>query len=537
MLDVCRAGASAKRLRVEPVLYPSFARIGMCAVDKCTRHTRPLTEQERSTEHLPHTFCTVHDAPSADNAALRTHFSTVDSLISQTDQTYTTCASTSCKNALQGSNPFYPACSERCKRVVSIFQHTGSLKVALRSMSNMYMNNSVSDSSWKTYKTGTRAWLRFCFSVLRDHPNFAFQKSLCGSEFLKIGGNPPRFREDAEEQLMDFYSWLSLEGSCKPASAEGYVSAVKASHLIWNGFPFEASVMKFYRLGRMIRGLKRSIKSDPVELKEGLTHEDLHRWFQLNDSMPRGALGELLYGSEKQKLRVRDHTYPLEALIVCLWHLILRPDELIVTGNHESCATVDMITFFSPKGAVLPLLADYAHIGHVSLDLSRHGRKNDQAGSNLPLISAADHDSTGRHFCAAWQLHRLVHHMDPCGDLSQFPLFPVDAARCERTSHFGAIVPVSYNRSFRYDELNTSVKRMMRDVLSCDLKDPRIKKYTAYSPRIGGSIALCEAGADGITIQAIGQWSSNAYQLYLRTARHRALEWSIRVSRGFKARV
>ena len=91
--------------------------------------------------------------------------------------------------------------------------------------------------------------------------------------------------------------------------------------------------------------------------------------------------------------------------------------------------------------------------------------------------------------------------------------------------------------SFRYDELNTSVKRMMRDVLSCDLKDPRIKKYTAYSPRIGGSIALCEAGADGITIQAIGQWSSSAYQLYLRTARHRALEWSIRVSRGFKARL
>jgi len=185
------------------------------------------------------------------------------------------------------------------------------------------MNNSVSDSSWKTYKTGTRAWLRICFSVLRDHPNFAFQKSICGFEFSKIGGNPPRFRADAEEQLMDFYSWLSLEGSCKPASAEGYVSAVKASHLIWNGFPFEASVLRFYRLGRMIRGLKRSIKSGPVELKEGLTHEDFHRWFQLNDTMPREVLGKLTYGSEKQKLRARDHAYPLEALIVCLWHLIL----------------------------------------------------------------------------------------------------------------------------------------------------------------------------------------------------------------------
>ena len=113
----------------------------------------------------------------------------------------------------------------------------------------------------------------------------------------------------------------------------------------------------------------------------------------------------------------------------------------------------------------------------------------------------------------------------------------LDAARKERSTTFDFEVPKSYNRSYRYDELNTGVKRMMRDVLSCRLDDPRIKKYTAYSPRIGGSIALCEAGADGITIQAIGQWSSNAYQLYLRTARHRALEWSVRVSRGFKARL
>jgi hypothetical protein len=222
---------------------------------------------------------------------------------------------------------------------------------------------------------------------------------------------------------------------------------------------------------------------------------------------------------------------------VCLWHLILRPDELIVTSHHDHFATVDMITFFSPKGVPLPLMANYDHIGHVSLDLSRHGRKNDQAGNNAPLVSAADHDLKTRHFCAAWQLPRLVHHMGPYGDLSQFPLFPVDAARKERSTTFDFEVPKSYNRSYRYDELNAGVKRMMRDVLSCRLDDPRIKKYTAYSPRIGGSIALCEAGADGITIQAIGQWSSNAYQLYLRTARHRALEWSVRVSRGFKARL
>jgi hypothetical protein len=54
-------------------------------------------------------------------------------------------------------------------------------------------------------------------------------------------------------------------------------------------------------------------------------------------------------------------------------------------------------------------------------------RKNDQSGSNAPLMSAADHDVEGRHFCAAWQLHRLVQHMRPAGDLKRFPLFPVQA--------------------------------------------------------------------------------------------------------------
>ena len=38
-----------------------------------------------------------------------------------------------------------------------------------------------------------------------------------------------------------------------------------------------------------------------------LTHDDLHRWFQLNDTMPRGNLGEMLYSSEKQRLRARDY--------------------------------------------------------------------------------------------------------------------------------------------------------------------------------------------------------------------------------------
>jgi len=92
-------------------------------------------------------------------------------------------------------------------------------------------------------------------------------------------------------------------------------------------------------------------------------------------------------------------------------------------------------------------------------------------------------------------------------------------------------------RSITYKQLGTQVKRMMSVVLSCQVTDERLRTYTAYSPRIGGAIALHEAGADGLTIRAMGQWRSDVYRLYLRNSRMRALEWSVRVSRGYKAKI
>jgi hypothetical protein len=73
--------------------------------------------------------------------------------------------------------------------------------------------------------------------------------------------------------------------------------------------------------------------------------------------------------------------------------------------------------------------------------------------------------------------------------------------------------------------------------LKCNEQDTLLKPYTAYSLRIGGAVALHDAGADGLVIAAMGQWRSDVYQIYIRTARHKAMSWSIRMSRGLQAKL
>jgi hypothetical protein len=76
---------------------------------------------------------------------------------------------------------------------------------------------------------------------------------------------------------------------------------------------------------------------------------------------------------------------------------------------------------------------------------------------------------------------------------------------------------------------------MMSNVLGVPLKHDEIKRCAGKSPRIGGAIALHGAGAGGLAIAAMGQWKSDVYKIYLRTARFKALPWSIRMSSGMQA--
>ena len=90
---------------------------------------------------------------------------------------------------------------------------------------------------------------------------------------------------------------------------------------------------------------------------------------------------------------------------------------------------------------------------------------------------------------------------------------------------------------YNYDALGKLVKRVMSWALCVKPNDIALKPYTAYSLRIGGAVALHDAGADGLVIAAMGQWRSDVYQIYIRTARHKAMAWTIRMSRGLQAKL
>jgi hypothetical protein len=83
--------------------------------------------------------------------------------------------------------------------------------------------------------------------------------------------------------------------------------------------------------------------------------------------------------------------------------------------------------------------------------------------------------------------------------------------------------------------LTTMIRSKCAIIFNKEVEDPSLSVYTGYSLRIGGAIALHGAGADGMVIAALGQWRSGVYQIYIRTVRHKAMSWTVRMSRGYKA--
>jgi hypothetical protein len=55
---------------------------------------------------------------------------------------------------------------------------------------------------------------------------------------------------------------------------------------------------------------------------------------------------------------------------------------------------------------------------------------------------------------------------------------------------------------------------------------------TVHSLRIGGTLALQEAGASELVLQVLGRWRSDCYKEYLRFARGPLLLWSQRMGQA-----
>jgi len=74
--------------------------------------------------------------------------------------------------------------------------------------------------------------------------------------------------------------WLGLSGTAAPDTIEGYVSAVKAIHMIWCGHPYAAMSPLFFRLPKVIQGMKKSRASTKQPPMKGISREHLKVWFQ-----------------------------------------------------------------------------------------------------------------------------------------------------------------------------------------------------------------------------------------------------------------
>jgi hypothetical protein len=380
--------------------------------------------------------------------------------------------------------------------------HSGNLNSQLDALGEHHARQSIQESSWDTYATGIRMWIRFRLGVQRRHPSQLDGKHTDGT---------PKLEHDAEQQLIRFVEWLGYSGTLAPAQRGSYVSAVKAAHLLWFGFPYESLVHhKFFRLASVLKGMVKSYKGDKSVLREGMLHQHFDTVFRFIDQAFKRPTDIL-------------ETRPMEALLVTMWQGIFRPDECVPTKRNDAFPHMGQVVFRSGAGVPVHYSTPYSEVNYCEYDPD--GRKNDPGRTNPPVILAADHDVKSKRFSACFQLHALFNLVAPRTEhLMATPLFPTRAV--------GPIF-TPYN----YDALGKLVKKVMSWALRCSTNDSRLKPYTAYSLRIGGAVALHDAGADGLVIAAMGQWRSDVYQIYIRTARHKAMAWSIRMSRGLQAKL
>ena len=429
--------------------------------------------------------------------------SSFDKVVDKADRTPVSCAAPSCQTQVVKGSQYYPACRAACLKVCKLLENTkGDFNAQLDALGEFHARSSIQDSSWDTYKTGIRMWVRFRLGVQRRHPSQLDGKHPDGT---------PRLESDAEQQLIRFVEWLGHAGTLAPAQRAGYVSAVKAAHLLWFGFPYESfSHTKYFRLAKVLEGMIKQHKGTKMPLREGMSRRHFERIFVFIDRVFTKAADIF-------------ETRPIEALLITMWQGIFRPDECVPTNRNEGFPHMKQVVFRGSNSAVIHYSTPYHKVNYCEYDPD--GRKNDPGRTNPPVILAADHDEGSKRFSACFQLHALFNLMKPTNDsMMSTPLFPTRALG----PHFSP---------YTYDMLGKLVRRVMSWVFSVNEKDAALTPYTAYSLRIGGAVALHDAGADGLVIAAMGQWRSDVYQIYIRTARHKAMTWTVRMSRGLQAKL
>jgi hypothetical protein len=303
-------------------------------------------------------------------------------------------------------------------------------------------------------------------------------------DFCKRAGVPPILHRsvvpdplEAELIVMMFCSFCRLEG-VDGDSVSTYVSGVRSLHIDAIGVaPWEPG----HRLKRLRRSLRKEKKRrGGVEKRAPITRQILmlwRRWFDL--SKPQ-------------------HVIWWTAMLVAFFGLFRKSEFTVPDGVAFNPL------FHLTRADVSFQRDDRGRL--ISIELHVKFYKNEQFGST----TAVPLSFTGDILCAATMVERLYNlfsHLPPTA-----PLFPGGA---------------NFREVLRGGEFAQVVDRFVKAT-------PALAgvKMLPHSFRIGGAMALFEAGAPDSVIMMMGRWKSNAFLAYLRTSRSLILYWNQKVAEG-----
>jgi hypothetical protein len=255
-------------------------------------------------------------------------------------------------------------------------QGPNPLRAGLQDLGRFHLTESIQTSSWKTYATGIRHWIRFRLGVQHRHPCQVVQDS---SNLLAS----MELEHDTGESLIEFVEWISLAGSVSPFHPPPLeITSPLSKRLTCFGrvaLRYEAiAKTRFFRLSRVLSGLRKTTTIRKKELREGLLHSHHERIFQLHDQLERNNC-----------CPTREY-FADESVSIALWQAILRPAEVLTTDGNPVNANWSWVTFRDRFRRPVHYSTQYFLIESVEIDLME-GRKNDAEKKTPPIILAADH--------------------------------------------------------------------------------------------------------------------------------------------------
>lgn len=282
-----------------------------------------------------------------------------------------------------------------------------------------------------------------------------------------LHGDAPETRREAEYRILCFAVHLAQRVSV--ATIKVYLAAVHQWHVQEQGtHPWATGL----RLPLLLEGLRRLQQRQPVR-RTPVTVDILRQWrehFQLQ--------------------HLRDAT--IWAALLLAFFGLLRKSEFTVSPGTPFDATRHLAR------QDVRFLYDSAQVA-VGMEVHVKFSKAHQTGCVQPVPIAARGDD----ICPVGALQHLL---TLCAGPPDAPLLCLPS---------GPLTTPEFSRAFQ--------------TLTAATPSLRGAYFAPHSLRIGGAMALHEAGAPDSVLQLLGRWSSTAFQDSLRFSRRTLLTWSARI--------